>query len=193
MTHGPDIQTILTSNQKMIVALLNSPQFSKTLHLMANHCVKAFRDGNRLYIMGNGGSASDAEHMAGELVGQFMKKGRKAFPAFSLTQNSATLTALANDIGYDHVFEHQIEGLVQPKDIVLGISTSGNSPNIIRGAKMAREKKAIVLGLTGKAEGELASVCDLCLCIPEANTQRIQEAHGLCIHILCELIEFSAL
>lgn len=162
-----------------------------TLAQMADACIKALQSGHRIYVMGNGGSAADAEHMVGELVGRFMKKGRKALPVFSLTQNSATLTALANDFGYETVFSRQVDGLMQPQDVLIAISTSGNSPNVVIAAQAAKNKACTIFGLTGNTGGELNSFCDRIAKIPSTDTQRIQEGHTLCIHILCELIDHA--
>jgi len=155
---------------------------------MANLIITAFESGNKVLLCGNGGSAADAQHIAGELVGQFMIK-RQALPAIALTTNTSIITAVANDYGYDEVFSRQIEALANEGDVVVGISTSGNSPNIIKAMKTARMKGATTIGLTGGTGGKLAREADLVLTVPSESTPRIQEAHITIGHIVCELVE----
>jgi D-sedoheptulose 7-phosphate isomerase len=138
-------------------------------------------------VCGNGGSAADAQHMAAELVGRFMME-RRAFPVVALTTNSSTLTAWANDYSYETVFARQVEALAQAGDALIGISTSGNSPNILRAVEVAKARNVHTIGLSGEG-GRLAGMADLCLCVPSRSTPRIQEAHITVIHILCALIE----
>lgn len=155
---------------------------------MANLISAAYEAGGKVILCGNGGSAADAQHIAGELVGQFMIK-RRALPAIALTTNTSTLTAVANDYGYDEVFSRQIEALANAGDVVVGISTSGNSPSIITAVKTARMKGAATIGLTGRTGGRLAREVDLVLAVPSESTPRIQEAHITIGHIICELVE----
>lgn len=155
---------------------------------MANLIITAYEAGGKVVLCGNGGSAADAQHIAGELVGQFMIK-RRALPAIALTTNPSIITAVANDYGYDEVFSRQIEALVNEGDVVVGISTSGNSPNIIKAMKTAKIKGATTIGLTGGTGGKLAREADLVLAVPSESTPRIQEAHITIGHIVCELVE----
>jgi D-sedoheptulose 7-phosphate isomerase len=155
---------------------------------MANLIIDAYKKGGKVVLCGNGGSAADAQHIAGELVGQFMVK-RQAFPAIALTTNSSVITALANDYGYDAVFSRQVEALVNSRDVVIGISTSGNSPNIFMAIKMAKIKGAVTIALTGGTGGKLNGEADLVLVVPTDSTPRIQEAHITIGHIVCELVE----
>ena len=155
---------------------------------MVNFIIKAYKAGGKVVLFGNGGSAADAQHIAGELVGRF-KLNRRALPAIALTTNTSTLTAVANDYGYEEVFSHQVEALVNEKDVVIGISTSGESPNVIEAVKMAKLKGAKTIGLAGGDGGELAEVADLVLIVPSDSTPRIQEAHITIGHIVCELVE----
>ena len=155
---------------------------------MVNFIIMAYKAGGKAVLFGNGGSAADAQHIAGEFVGRFGLK-RQAFPAIALTTNTSTLTAVANDYGYDAVFSRQIEALVNEKDVVIGISTSGESPNVIEAMKMARLKGAKTIGLTGGNGGKLAEVADLVIIVPSDSTPRIQEAHITIGHIVCELVE----
>ena len=150
--------------------------------------VAAYKAGGKVVLFGNGGSAADAQHLAGELVGRFMLK-RQAFPAIALTTNTSTLTALANDYGYEAVFSRQVEALVNDKDVVIAISTSGDSLNVIEAIELAKVKGAKTIGLTGGDGGKLAEVANLVLTVPSDSTPRIQEAHITIGHIVCELVE----
>jgi D-sedoheptulose 7-phosphate isomerase len=155
---------------------------------MVSLIVTAVKAGGKVVLFGNGGSAADAQHLAGELVGRF-KLERRALPAIALTTNTSTLTAMANDCGYETVFSRQVEALVNEKDVVIAISTSGNSPNIIEAVKAAKKKGARTIGLTGGSGGKLAEVADLVITVPSNDTPRIQEAHITIGHIVCELVE----
>ena len=149
---------------------------------------KALDKGNKLLIIGNGGSAADAQHFAGELMGKF-KKEREALPAIALTTNSSILTAIANDYSFDDIFVRQLEGLAENDDILFTISTSGNSKNIIEALKWVSEKNIITIGLSGKDGGDMKNYCDYLIKVDSYNTPRIQEAHILIIHMICELVE----
>ena len=148
----------------------------------------AFTAGGRLLLFGNGGSAADAQHIAGELVNRFLLK-RRALPAIALTTDGGVLTCIANDTGFENVFARQIEALGTKGDLCLAISTSGTSPNIVAACEQAREQGIGVIGLLGRDGGSVKSLCDLALIVESDDTQRIQEAHNLIGHILCELIE----
>jgi len=156
----------------------------------AELCCRAVREGGTIFWAGNGGSAADAQHMAAELVGRY-KRERKAIRSHALTTNTSNLTAIGNDYGYDAVFERQLEAFVGAKDILIAISTSGNSVNVIRAAELARKAGAKVIALTGESGGKLASACDILLNVPSMDTPRIQETQFLIEHILCDLIEQS--
>ncbi len=155
---------------------------------MVKLIITAYKTDGKVVLFGNGGSAADAQHIAGELVGQFALR-RQAFPAIALTTDTSILTAVANDYGYDAVFSRQVEALVNEKDVVIGISTSGNSPNVIEAIELAKTKGAKTIGLTGGNGGKLAEVADLVLIVPSDITPRIQEAHITIGHIVCELVE----
>ncbi|MFC1984903.1 D-sedoheptulose 7-phosphate isomerase [Chloroflexota bacterium] len=155
---------------------------------MVDLITTAYKAGRKVVLFGNGGSAADAQHIAGELVGRF-KLNRRAFPAIALNTNTSILTAVANDYGYEVVFSRQVEALVNDKDVVIGISTSGESPNVIEAMKAAKIKGAITIGLTGGNGGKLAEVADLALVVPSDSTPRIQEAHITIGHIICQLVE----
>lgn len=155
---------------------------------IAGALVTAFKNGHRLYLMGNGGSAADAQHIAGELIGRF-KMNRRPLPAVALTTDTSVITALANDFGYDTCFARQVEALSSPGDIVLALSTSGNSKGILSAVQIARARGATTIGFTGKDGGLLKESVDICLKVPSANTPRIQECHITIGHILCSMIE----
>jgi D-sedoheptulose 7-phosphate isomerase len=154
----------------------------------ADIIVRSLKNGGKLIVFGNGGSAADAQHIAAELVGKF-KIERQALPAIALTTNTSILTALANDYGYDTVFRRQIEALTGPKDVVLGISTSGNSSSVIEAITAARRIGARTIGITGGNGGDLAVVAEFTIIVPSENTPRIQEAHITIGHIICEIVE----
>lgn len=144
--------------------------------------------GGHLFIAGNGGSAADAQHIAAELTGKFMRD-RKPLRALALHGNTSALTAIANDYSYDRVFARELTAHAHPGDVLLAISTSGNSPNILRAIEAARECKVAVVGLTGEPGGKMRAACDICLCAPSQSTARIQEMHITIGHTICELLE----
>lgn len=150
--------------------------------------IEALRNGNKLLIAGNGGSVADAQHFAAELIGRF-KKERKALPALALDANPSAVTAISNDYSFEQVFARQIEALARPGDVFFGISTSGNSKNIIEAAKTAKKFGCKVVGLTGETGGAMKEVCDFLINIPSQETPRIQEMHTLVIHTLSDAIE----
>jgi D-sedoheptulose 7-phosphate isomerase len=146
--------------------------------------------GNKVLWCGNGGSAADSQHLAAELVGR-LHRTRRAFPSIALTTDSSVLTAIANDWGYEEVFERQVEALCQPGDVLIGISTSGNSKNVCAALAKARELGAFTVAMTGRSGGRMAALADVCLRVSATDPARIQEAHILCGHILCEWIELA--
>ncbi len=153
-------------------------------------CAEAFRKGRKLLIFGNGGSAADAQHLAGELVNRF-KLERKPLPAIALTTDTSVLTAIANDYDFSLVFVKQVEALGKPGDVAIGISTSGNSPNVILALKRAKELGLTTVGLSGGTGGKMQEVCDFLVLVPSSSTPRIQEGHLLFLHIFSELLEKS--
>lgn len=144
--------------------------------------------GGQLLIAGNGGSAADAQHIAAELTGRFLLE-RRPLRALALHVNTSSLTAVGNDYGYEHIFARELTAHARPGDVLLAISTSGNSPNILRAIDAARQCKVVVIGLTGESGGEMRTVCDLCVCVPCKSTPRIQEMHITIGHTICELLE----
>ena len=141
-----------------------------------------------LLVCGNGGSAADAQHIAAELTGRFFRD-RKPLPALALHGNTSSLTAIANDYGYDQVFAREVGAHGREGDVLLAVSTSGNSANILSAIEAAREKGMVVIGLTGESGGKMRDLCDVCLCVPSTSTPRIQECHILIGHTICELLE----
>jgi D-sedoheptulose 7-phosphate isomerase len=154
---------------------------------IAGAIVAAFKDGNKMLLFGNGGSAADAQHIATELAGKFYRQ-RRPLPAIALTTNSSSLTAIANDFGYDDVFARQVAGLTKQGDVVLGISTSGESPNVINAIEEARRRGAVTVVFVGQG-GKLTTLADHVLSIPSKDTPRIQEAHITAGHVICYLVE----
>jgi len=155
---------------------------------MADRLVRALNDEKKIIIFGNGGSAADAQHFAAELVGKY-KKNRKALPAIAVTTNSSTITAIGNDYGYEETFKRSVEALAEKGDVLIGISTSGRSKNVIKALTKGKEIGCITLGFTGKQTTEMDKWCDLAFKVSSENTPIIQEVHITALHILCELIE----
>ena len=155
---------------------------------MGERLIEALEAGGKVVFCGNGGSAADAQHLAAELVGRFRRE-RRALPALALTDNTSILTAVGNDYGYERVFVRQVEALVGEGDVVVGISTSGNSASVLAALRLARARGATCLGLSGRDGGALVGLCDLCLVVPATDTARIQEAHIAVGHVLCDLVE----
>ena len=141
-----------------------------------------------MLVGGNGGSAADAQHIVAELTGRFLRE-RKPFRAHALHANTSALTAIGNDYGYEHVFSRELLAHARPRDVFLGITTSGNSQNILCAIDAARKAKVMVIGMTGETGGKMKELCDLCLCVPSRMTARIQEMHITIGHAICELLE----
>jgi len=173
-----------SANIKRMVAQNLSDIIADAARIILN----AYKAGRKVLLVGNGGSAADAQHIAAELAGRF-KLERSGLPAIALTTNTSTLTALANDYGYDSVFSRQVEALANAQDVLIAITTSGTSPNILKAAETAHSKGVVVIALTGKNGGKLKSMADLAIAVPSDNTPRIQEAHITIGHIICHLVE----
>lgn len=148
----------------------------------------ALTRGHKILLCGNGGSAADAQHIAAELIGTYESK-RRSWPAIALTTDTSALTALSNDFGYEQVFARQVEGLAQPGDVLIAISTSGKSPNVVRGAQKAREIGCFVVALTGATEGPLGALSDIVVAVRSSRTSRVQEAHITIGHLWCEMVD----
>ena len=149
---------------------------------------QALAGGHKVLFCGNGGSAADSQHWAAEIVGRFQKE-RKGMPAIALTVDTSILTAIANDYGYDRIFARQVEALGNDGDVLVAVSTSGNSANVLAAIDEAKDKGIKTIGMTAAGGGKMAEVCDVCLVIPDKVTARAQEVHGLIGHILCEIVE----
>ena len=156
---------------------------SKIIHLSLSH-------GKKIISFGNGGSAADAQHFVAEFVGRFQKE-RKSLPAIAFTTDTSIITSIANDYGYDKIFERQCESLVKEGDVVLAISTSGTSKNVILGAKMAKKNGAKVISLTGSRETQLTKISDISIRVPSSSIPRIQEVHRLILHLICSAVEHN--
>lgn len=163
--------------------LQNNP---KMITEIANQLVKSFQLGNKVLLFGNGGSAADAQHIAAELMGRF-HLDREPLPAIALTTDTSVLTAIANDWSYESLFSRQVQGLARAGDVVIGISTSGGSPNVVRGLEEARRLKATTIAFTGEG-GKISEIADHVLSVPSTDTARIQEAHITAGHIICYLV-----
>ncbi len=155
---------------------------------LADQIIKAFKNGNQVILMGNGGSAGDAQHIAAEFVGRF-KKERKSFPALALNTNTSTVTAVGNDYGYDVVFSRQIDGFARKGDVVIGISTSGNSKNVQLALELAKQRGCYTAALLGKDGGTIKDVADLPIVVKWPNTPRVQECHIFIGHSVCDLVD----
>lgn len=168
--------------------LLENESLLENLECLTHEIEKAIRKGHKLVLCGNGGSASDALHFAGEIVGRFIRE-RDAWPAVVLNADVATMTAIGNDYGYDDVFSRQAQAHCQEEDVFIGISTSGNSENVRRALEMAKSKGCKTAALLGKDGGIIGKIADIPLIVPCNTTARVQESHILLIHIMCELVE----
>jgi len=180
------IQKELQAHQVTIEKTIDTmvPSIEKASKLM----VSTLKNGNKILLIGNGGSAADAQHIAAELVGRY-KSERGGLPAIALTTDTSALTAISNDYGYAKVFDRQVEALANEGDLLIGISTSGNSDNIISALKLANNMKCATLGMSGKGGGYMDEVCHINLVVPSDDTPRIQEMHILIGHILCQCVD----
>ncbi|MDD5210128.1 MAG: D-sedoheptulose 7-phosphate isomerase [Elusimicrobiales bacterium] len=179
------ILSAIMQHQAAAAALAADPS---AIEAIADAMAKTALAGGKILICGNGGSAADSQHIAGEFVGRF-KKERRAIAAVALSTDTSILTCLGNDYGFDRVFERQVEALGRPGDLLLAISTSGSSPNVLKAAVKARELGMQVVGFFGKKGGSILPHCGLAFLAPETDTPRVQEMHILAAHIICELVE----
>lgn len=168
--------------------LISDAGLISTVARISEILIEVFRQGNKMLLFGNGGSAADAQHIAAEFVGRFAFD-RPPLPALALSVNSSCVTAIGNDYGFDLVFSRQIEALGRAGDVAIGISTSGNSSNVLRAMSIARETGLHTIGLTGCTGGKLRTAVDHCICVPTNETPRIQECHILVGHLISELVE----
>ena len=168
--------------------LARSPHVISAIRQTAQRCVDVYCKNHKILIAGNGGSAADAQHMAAELSGRF-NFDRPGIPAIALTSNSSAVTAIGNDYGYHKVFSRQIQAFGQPGDLFLGISTSGNSQNVLEAIDQSKISGLQTIGLTGAAPSAMSEMCDVCIQIPSVDTARVQECHILIVHLLCAAVE----
>lgn len=180
------IEKIFKEHLRIVEDTLNfcSDDLSKISQL----CHETAKAGQTIFFCGNGGSAADAQHLAAEFVGRFQTE-RSGLPAIALTTDTSILTSVANDYQFEMVFARQVQALTKSGDIVVGISTSGNSPNVVKAIEVAKEKGATTVGMTGQKGGRLAELCDFCLKVPSNVTARIQETHILMGHIICQMVD----
>jgi len=169
-------------------AILEDAHLLEDLQALAEACIRSLEAGGKIIFFGNGGSAADAQHLVAELTGRYLRE-RQALAAIALTTNTSSLTAIGNDYSYDEVFSRQIEAIGKKGDVAIGISTSGNSQNVIHALRSAEQKELVTAAMTGRSGGRLVKHSDYCLRVPSEDTPRIQEAHILLGHILCEIIE----
>ena len=181
------IEQRLADHLEVLQKLMDS-DLPEKLETCAKYVEKALAEGHKVLFCGNGGSAADSQHLAAEFVGRFQKE-RKGLPAIALTVDTSILTAVANDYGYDTVFARQVQALGEPGDVLVGISTSGNSKNVLLAIEEARAKGITCIGMTAEGGGKMAAACDICLAVPAKVTARAQEMHILMGHILCELVD----
>ncbi len=180
-----DVKAALAQHQSVVAKL---EALEPTIRSIAQRISEALKEGGKVLWMGNGGSAADSQHLAAELVGRYTRE-RPAAAAIALTTDTSILTAVANDYGFESIFARQIEALCAPGDVVVGISTSGNSPNVLAGIEKARAMGAYTIGFTGGDGGRLAELADVSLVAPAEEVSRIQECHILIGHIICDWVE----
>jgi len=175
-------------NEHIIIAQQSLLLLDQKIEEVCTIVINCINRGNKVLLFGNGGSASDAQHIAAEFVGRFVKD-RKSFPAIALTTDTSALTAIGNDYGFERIFERQVEGLAAKGDVVIGISTSGNSSNVLKALAKAKSMECEVIGLSGNNGGKMNDYCDINLSVPSTVTARIQEMHILIGHIICSALD----
>lgn len=182
------LEEVLKSFDESAEIIIKSKALAKDILIVVKVIINCLSHGNKIILFGNGGSAADAQHMAAEFIGRYLIE-RKSLPAIALTTDSSILTAIGNDYEFDQIFSRQCESLVKKGDVVIAISTSGKSENIIQGINTAKKNGAIIIGLTGGDGGKLKFITDHILVIPSKKTPRIQEGHRIVIHTICEFTE----
>jgi D-sedoheptulose 7-phosphate isomerase len=178
----------LAQSRDVVAAAIADADFVATIAAVVDRVAAALAQGNKVLLAGNGGSAADAMHLAGEIVGRFYYD-RAPAAAIALTADAAIMTAIGNDYGYEHIFARQLRGLGRPGDVLIAMSTSGRSPNILKAVAAAREMGILAVGFTGSGGGDMAAACDLCLRAPSASTPLIQQLHMIAGHLVCALVE----
>lgn len=184
------VRTQFEESIKVKKLLLEDKKILKSVNEIAHLCIKALKKGNKILFAGNGGSAADAQHLAGELVNRF-GFDRPGLSAIALTTDTSVITSISNDYGFKKLFSRQVQALGKKGDVLIVLSTSGNSANILEAINEALNAGISTIGLTGKSGGKMLNLCDICLMVPSDETPRIQEAHILIGHILCSIIENS--
>ena len=182
------INKYIKSSVENYTRVLQDDILQENIQQIAIKSIAAFRDNKKMLLCGNGGSASDAQHIAAELSGRFYTD-RPPLYAEALHVNSSYMTAVANDYGYEYTYTRMIEAAGRKGDVFIGISTSGNSPNVVKAMQKAKEIEMLTIGFTGKDGGKMKDICDLAICVPSVDVPRIQEAHILIGHIICQLVE----
>ncbi len=183
------IKNLLADSIQTKQAVLANDELVAKIAMASEQVITAFSRNQRVYFCGNGGSAADAQHLAAEFSGPFYNRGRRALPAEALHCNTSYLTAAANDYDYTEVYARLVEGIMQQGDILFGLSTSGNSANVVKAFEAARKQQVFTIGMTGESGGKMAHLSDILLNVPSSVTPRIQEVHMLMGHIICELVE----
>ncbi|HAL45446.1 MAG: hypothetical protein A2Y12_13245 [Planctomycetes bacterium GWF2_42_9] len=181
-----EINQIIETHKKMVESLQN--EGIKNIEETAGLIVESIKNGGTLYVCGNGGSAADAQHIAGEFIGRFLVN-RKALPAVALSTDTSVLTCVANDYSYEDIFARQVEGLMKKQDCLWAFSTSGKSPNVVKAAELAKKIGAKVIAFTGRKNSQLEKLADVCLCAEAEKTYATQEIHQIAYHIICGLVE----
>jgi len=183
-----DYEQLITDSFSQSASLLSeSAKYSKTILEISNMIVECLKNNNKVVLFGNGGSATDSDHFATELLGRYLLE-RQSLAAISIT-NSATITAIGNDYGFENIFSRQCESLVNENDVVIAISTSGNSLNVLKGIKLSKKKNAKTIAITGNDGGKLGKLSGISLIVTSNSTPRIQEVHRIVIHIICDIVE----
>lgn len=192
--HADEVEQLagerLAAAASVAAALASDDQLPARIAAAGRAMVNAYSQGGKAIFMGNGGSAAEATHLAGELVGRY-QVDRSPVPAVALADSQSSLTAIANDYSFEEIFARQVRAFAVPGDVVVGLSTSGSSRNVVLGLKVARELGAVTIGITGREGGEMAAHCDHLLAVPSVETPRIQEGHAVIGHTLCEIVERS--
>jgi len=188
MASMTEIQAAIRATASLLEEMAEDAALCEATQQAVEVSVAALREGRKILFCGNGGSAADAQHWAGELVSRFMYD-RPGLAAIALTTDSSILTAIGNDYGYERTFSRQVEALGMEGDVLFAISTSGNSPNVVAALQAARARGLATIGFTGQGGGRMAAICDICLRIPSTVTPRIQEGHEVLGHTICEMIE----
>lgn len=182
------IEKQIETSYRIKKKILEDQELKELISKVSSKCVEVYKRGNKTLIAGNGGSAADAQHIAGEFVSKFYFD-RPGLASIALTTDTSILTAIGNDYGYENLFSRQVQANGIEGDVFIGISTSGNSKNVVKALNVCREKGIISVGLTGESGGKMADICDYCIRVPSSETPRIQEAHILIGHIICSVVE----